>query len=138
VSEGPGPWSVRDSRTGAVVAARVVGANGFWGHFRGLMGRGALPAGEGLYLAESSIHMFFMRFPIDALFVSTPDVSGERRVVDVRPRLRPWTGLVMPVKGAAGVVELPAGTLQRFGVQAGSAVRFEPVGSAGPGAGPIG
>lgn len=138
MSEGPGPWSVRDSRTGSVVAERVVGADGFWGRFRGLMGRGTLPDGEGLYLAESSIHMFFMRFPIDALFVSTPDASGERRVVDVRPGLRPWTGLVMPIKGAAGVVELPAGTLERAGIQAGSAVRFEPVGSAGPGISPAG
>ena len=102
------------------------------------MGRDRLPDGEGLYLADSSIHMFFMRFPIDALFVSAPDASGERRVVDVRPRLRPWTGLVMPVKGAAGVVELPAGTLERAGVQAGSAVRFEPAGIAGPGTSPAG
>jgi len=138
VSEGPGPWSVRDCRTGTVVAERVIGARGFWARFRGLMGRNSLPAGEGLYLADSSIHMFFMRFPIDALFVSTPDESGQRRVVDVRPGLRPWTGLVMPVKGAAGVVELPAGTLQRAGVQAGSAVRFVPAGSAGPGTNPAG
>jgi uncharacterized membrane protein (UPF0127 family) len=43
---------------------------------------------------------------------------------------------VMPVKGAAGVVELPAGTLARAGVQAGSAVRFEPLASAGPGTSP--
>jgi uncharacterized membrane protein (UPF0127 family) len=120
------------------VAERVVGANGFWGRFRGLMGREALPDGEGLYLAESSIHMFFMRFPIDALFVGTPDASGERRVVDVRPRLRPWTGLVMPVKGAAGVVELAAGTLERAGVQAGNAVRFVPFDRAGPGTTPAG
>jgi uncharacterized membrane protein (UPF0127 family) len=100
------------------------------------MGRDALPVGEGLFLADSSIHMFFMRFPIDALFVSTPDAAGERRVVGVRPDLRPWTGLVMPVKGAAGVVELPAGTLARAGIQAGSAVRFEPVVSAAPGTSP--
>jgi uncharacterized membrane protein (UPF0127 family) len=138
VSEGPGPWSVRDSRTGSVVSERVVGAHTFWGRFLGLMGRASLPSGEGLYLADSSIHMFFMRFPIDALFVSSPNESGERRVVDVRPRLRPWRGIVMPVKGAAGVVELPAGTLERAGVQAGSAVRFEPLGSAGPGTSPAG
>ena len=136
MSEGPGPWSVRDSRTGSVVAERVVGAHGFWGRFRGLMGRRDLPAGEGLFLADSSIHMFFMRFPIDALFVSTPDASGERQVVAIRPDLRPWTGLVMPVKGAAGVVELPAGSLARAGIQAGIAVRFEPLGNAGPGASP--
>jgi uncharacterized membrane protein (UPF0127 family) len=138
VNEGPGPWSVRDSRTGSVVAERVVGAHTFWGRFRGLMGRRALPAGEGLYLAESSIHMFFMRFPIDALFVTAPDDSGERRVVGMRPDLRPWTGMVLPVKGAAGVVELTAGTLERAGIQAGSAVRFEPLASAGPGASPAG
>ena len=58
MTEGPGPWSVLDSRTGSVVSARVVGAHTFWGRFRGLMGRASLPVGEGLYLADSSIHMF--------------------------------------------------------------------------------
>jgi uncharacterized membrane protein (UPF0127 family) len=129
---------VRDARTGCLLARRVVAADSFWGRFRGLMGRPALPVGEGLYLAESSIHMFFMRFPIDAMFLSDPDESGERRVVDVRTDLSPWTGIVMPVKGAKGVVELPAGTLAPIGVQAGSTVRFEPAGNAGPGTSPAG
>ena len=74
--------------------------------------------------------MFFMRFPIDALFVAAPDTTGRRRVVAVRPDLPPWRGLVMPVKGAQGVVELPAGTLAAAGVQPGDEVVFEPIGGA--------
>lgn len=111
--------------TGAVLAARVQSANSFWARFMGLMGRGSLPAGEGLYIPGNSIHMFFMRFSIDALFVAAPDAAGTRSVVACRPNLRPWTGLVMPVSGAAGVVELPAGAIERAGVQAGAVIRFE-------------
>ena len=106
------------------VTRRVSIARSFWGRFRGLMGRASLADDEGLYLASNSIHMLFMRFPIDALFLSAPDTDGVRRVVGVRPTLRPWSGLVMPVKGAQGVVELPAGAVERAGLSVGDAVRL--------------
>ena len=106
------------------VTRRVSIARSFWGRFRGLMGRASLADDEGLYLASNSIHMLFMRFPIDALFLSAPDTDGVRRVVGVRPTLRPWSGLVMPVKGAQGVVELPAGAIERAGLSVGDAVRL--------------
>jgi len=122
------PLAVR-STDGGVIAQRVDQASGFWARFRGLMGRASLAPGTGLYLADSSIHMFFMRFPIDALFVGAPDPAGRRRVVAVRYDLPPWRGLVMPVRGAQGVVELPAGTLVRAGVQPGDEVVFEPIGA---------
>jgi len=115
---------------GEVVAHRVEQARGFWARFRGLMGRASLEPGTGLYLADSSIHMFFMRFPIDALFVAAPDATGHRRVVAIRPDLPPWRGLVLPVKGAAGVVELPAGSLAAAGVQLGDVVVFEELAAA--------
>ena len=86
-----------------------------------------MDAGEGLYLPTSSIHMMFMRFPIDALFVSKPDGDGRRRVVGVRPDLPPWRGIVMPVRGADGVVEMPAGTLERVGVAVDDQVTFDAV-----------
>lgn len=127
---------VRRVSDGRVVAARMAQALGFWARFRGLMGRASLPAGDGLWIPDSSIHMFFMRFPIDALFLSAPDPAGRRRVVAVRPDLRPWTGLVLPVKGAEGVVELPAGTLAAAGVQPGDEVVFEPA-TPDPGAAPV-
>ncbi|MEA2622370.1 MAG: uncharacterized protein QOH61_1280, partial [Chloroflexota bacterium] len=81
MTEPSAPWLVRAADTGAVAARQVDEARSFWGRFRGLMGRASLPDGEGLYIAGNSIHMFFMRFPIDALFVSGPDASGARQVV---------------------------------------------------------
>ncbi len=119
------PWLVRNAGSGAVVATRVREARSFWGRFRGLMGRRSLAPGEGLYLPDNSIHMFFMRFPIDALFVAAPEANGERRIVAVRSSLRPWTGIVLPVRGASGVVELAAGAVAHADLQAGGAVRFE-------------
>lgn len=131
MSEPAAPWLVRVTGTDAVAASAVASAGSFWTRFRGLMGRAALPPGEGLYIPGNSIHMFFMRFPIDALFVSAPEHDGTRRVVACRRNLRPWIGLVMPVRGAAGVVELEAGAIERAGLQAGAIVRFE---AAGPSA----
>jgi uncharacterized membrane protein (UPF0127 family) len=78
-----------------------------WSRFMGLMGRETLPSGHGLWIEPcSSIHMFFMRFAIDVLFL-----DREGRVKRVLLRLRPWR--VSPVVlGARTVVELPAGTLR--------------------------
>lgn len=115
---------VRDGSDAVPIVGRVMMATSFWGRFRGLMGRASLADDEGLYLPVNSIHMLFMRFPIDALFLDAPDAHGIRRVVGVRACLRPWTGLVMPVRGAAGVLELPAGTIERGGLAVGDAVRL--------------
>jgi uncharacterized membrane protein (UPF0127 family) len=110
----------------AIICRDMVLGESFGQRFMGLMGRAALPEGEGLYLRTSSIHMMFMRFAIDALFVSASDASGSRRVVAVRPELPPWRGIVLPVRGAEAVVELPAGTLARHDVSIGQEVVFEP------------
>src|ERR671938_317897 len=53
---------------------------------RGLLGRGELERGEGLLLEPAgSIHTFFMRFPIDAVFL-----DRGLRVVGLAPELAPW------------------------------------------------
>ena len=45
-------------------------ANNFFKRFLGLMGKKKLPGGEGLLIAPcKSIHMCFMRFSIDAIFI---------------------------------------------------------------------
>ena len=80
----------------------------------GLMGRSSLPADTGLWLPDSNgIHMMFMRFPIDAVFVGRPDgaQADARPVLSVHRGLRAWTGLVPLVRGAHGVLELPVGTI---------------------------
>ncbi len=89
----------------------------------GLMGRASLPAGHGLWLpASNGIHMMFMRFPIDAVFVSRPDASGVRRVRSVHRGLRAWIGLVPLIRGADGVLELPVGTIDATGTAVGDRV----------------
>lgn len=108
-----------------LVCRKLVLGESFGQRFMGLMGRASMEPDEGLYLETSSIHMMFMRFPIDALFMSRPGESGERRVVAMRKDLPPWRGIVLPVRGAHGVVELPAGTLDDAGVEIGDTVVFE-------------
>ena len=66
--------------------------------------------------------MMFMRFPIDAVFVSKPDASGARVVMSVHRGLRAWTGLVPLVRGADGVLELPVGTIDATGTAVGDRV----------------
>jgi uncharacterized membrane protein (UPF0127 family) len=111
----------------AIICDELVLGKSFMQRFRGLMGRASMPTNQGLYLPANSIHMMFMRFPIDALFVSKENEHGRRSVVSTRADLPTWRGIVMPVRGAEGVVEMPAGTLERAGVAEGDSVVFEPV-----------
>jgi uncharacterized membrane protein (UPF0127 family) len=78
---------------------------------RGLLGRAALKADEGLLIRPCrSIHMWFMRFPIDAAFL-----DEEMRVVKVARNLRPWR-LAWAPRQTRCVVETAAGTLDRVAV----------------------
>ncbi len=94
----------------------------------GLMGRAALAHDAGLWLpGTNGIHMMFMRFPIDAVFLSRPkpERDGAQAVVSVHRGLRAWTGLVPLVRGAYGVLELPVGTIERSGTAVGDLVVLE-------------
>ena len=105
---------------------RLEVAGSWLSRLRGLIGRRGLGPGEGLYLpGTNSIHMLFMRFAIDVVFVGAPRTDGSRQVVAVRERLAPWTGVVWWVRGAHGAVELPAGALARAGLSVGDLVRLE-------------
>jgi uncharacterized membrane protein (UPF0127 family) len=121
-----GPLRLRRIDDDAVICDELVLGESFLQRFMGLMGRSSMPEGEGLYLPANSIHMMFMRFPIDALFVSKEDAEGRRSVVSLRSELPAWRGIVMPVRGAEGVVEMAAGTLRRLDVAEGDTVAFEP------------
>jgi uncharacterized membrane protein (UPF0127 family) len=80
---------------------------------KGLLGRGELESGEGLLLRPaSSIHTFFMRFPIDAVWV-----DHNLTVLKVSPELGAWR--TAACRGAKGVIELPAGEAARRGVNLG-------------------
>jgi uncharacterized protein len=108
-------------------AWRLEVADSFVARFLGLMGRRTLDEGAGLYLpGTNSIHMLFMRFPIDCVFVGAPRADGSRVVVGVRERLRPWSGVVWWARGARGALELPAGSARAAGISVGDAVWLSP------------
>ena len=118
----------RNLTRGSVLAADVESGDSLWAKFMGLMGRPPLPPGAGLWLPDSNgIHMMFMRFPIDAVFVGRADVAGARAVVSVHGALPVWRGLVPFVRGAHGVLELPVGTIAASGTTVGDRIVLESV-----------
>ena len=119
--------AARNVTRGTTLATRRETADGLWARFMGLMGRASLDQDAGLWLPGNGIHMMFMRFPIDAVFLGKPDPAqgGAHHVVSVHPGLRAWTGLVPLVRGALGVLELPVGTIERSGTVVGDLVVME-------------
>jgi uncharacterized protein len=112
-----------------VLAERLEDGASFWAKFMGLMGRASLPHGDGLWLPdENGIHMLFMRFSIDVVFVSKPEggPGGRRRAISMRRALPPWRGVVWRVGGSKGVLELPAGTIEATGTAVGDEIAIEP------------
>lgn len=95
------------SSDGLVLAQHVELAQSFRTRLFGLMFRKSLPDGHGLWLEPcKQIHMFFMRFAIDVIFLD------ERGLVVYRAEhFKPWRVGPMVWK-AKGALELPAGTLQ--------------------------
>ena len=100
---------------GTEVSKHVTIAGSLWSRFVGLMGRRELADGAALCIRPcSSIHMFFMRFPIDAVFV---DADGA--IVRVYASIKPWRATWI-VRGAKACLELPAGTATKHGLEVGS------------------
>jgi uncharacterized membrane protein (UPF0127 family) len=119
----------RNISRGTQLASRLEDGSSFWAKLMGLMGRSGLPAGEGLWLpGENGIHMLFMRFPIDVLFVAPPadGRDGPRRVLSLRRAVPPWRGVVWRVGGAKGVLELPIGTIDESGTAVGDEISIGP------------
>jgi uncharacterized membrane protein (UPF0127 family) len=98
---------------GAVVCDTCLIADGPWLRMKGLLGRRDLPNGEGILLRPAwSIHMAFMRFPIDAVFL-----ARDLTVLKVVRNLAPWR--MASKRRAHAVLELPAGACARSGVREG-------------------
>lgn len=101
-----------------MLAAEVRLARSVLERTRGLMFSRGLPAGTALDIRPcNSIHMMFVRFPIDAVFY---DRNGT--VTKVARRVRPWTGMAFGGRRARGVVELPCGAAD--GVRDGDTLEF--------------
>ena len=116
------------TENGRIVCERCLVADNALTRMRGLLGRRGLEPGEGLLIRPAgSIHTFFMRFPIDVVFVSR---AGE--VLKVARSVPPWR--TSAARGAKVVIELGAGEADRNGISVGT--RLDLSGSAASGSGP--
>ena len=113
---------------GEVVCEHCLVADSPWSRMRGLLGRRGLESGEGLLLRPTgSVHTFFMRFPIDVVFLSR---DGE--VLKVARALPAWR--TAGARRAKAVLELAADEAERREIRVGTRLDLSVL--AGPGSGP--
>ena len=101
------------------LAQQVIVANTPLERMQGLLNRESFLPQEALVITQcSSIHMFFMKFAIDVVFV-----DKHNQVVGLCPHIKPFE--VSPIFWkSACAIELPAGTIKATGTQVGDQLEF--------------
>ena len=110
------PVSTQDGR---IVADRVVEARSFMARLKGWMFRDPPELSEALFIPGcASVHTFFVRFPMDLLFL-----DRDSRVLSIREDTPPWRLAGHP--GADSTLELAAGRTRALGIRPGHTLRIE-------------
>ncbi len=105
-------------RSGKVLAEDLETPRTMFGRGLGLMFRRELALGRGMWIVPcNGIHMMFMNFPIDAVFLDTGD-----RVKKVYRKLPAWWGIVPLEWGAHSVLELPPDSTAGIDLQRGDQI----------------
>jgi len=112
-------WHRVEAPDGRTLFDRLRFARGIATRTKGLLGRRSLPAGEGLAFREKSIHMFFMRMPLDIVFC-----DGDMRIVRIVPGLAPWR--LAGCRRARYVLEVGPGEAARLELREGMVLRVDP------------
>ncbi len=111
--------TVRNATRDQVIGTKIREARTFLSRGKGLMFAPELEWGEGLIIDPcSSIHTFFMRFPLDVLYM-----NRDNAVIRADQRMKPWR--IGPVfTGSKWVIELPPGTIEATGTEAGDRIEL--------------
>jgi len=110
---------VRNVSRGIAIGDAIRETDTFLARLRGLLGTDGLASGEGLWITPcSGIHSFGMRFVFDALFLG-PGLKVVGRYERFRRNRISWV-----FWNARGVLELPAGTIERPGTEVGDEIEF--------------
>jgi hypothetical protein len=113
-----GRLKVVNATRGTVIATRLEVAASGKTRSKGLLGRDGLDTGEGLWIIPcESVHTFFMRFPIDLVYLDRGS-----RIRKVRESVGPWR--VSACLSAHSVMELPAGTIRATETQRGDTLEL--------------
>jgi hypothetical protein len=113
-----------DRTTGKLLASKVELADTFRRRFRGLMFRRKFQRGKALLFkfprpGRYAVHMWFVRFSIDLIYL-----NSSFRVVELRARLKPWR-FHRPKAVANYLIELPTGAISRARVEVGHRISLE-------------
>ena len=101
-----------------VLATRLEVADSGPKRNKGLLGRDGLAPGEGLWIVPcESVHTFFMRFPIDLVYL-----DRKHTIKKVRSAVGAWR--LSACLSAHSILELPAGTIQNTQTQVGDILEF--------------
>ena len=110
---------VRNETRDTVLAEAADLANTSATRRTGLLKHERLEAGDGLWIVPcESVHTFFMKFPIDLVYL-----DKKRKVRKVRHAVPAWR--LSACLTAHSVLELPAGTLERTGTMVGDELAVE-------------
>jgi uncharacterized protein len=113
-----GPLRVTNVTRGTVLATQLEAAHTGPTRRKGLLGRDSLARGEGLWIAPcESVHTFFMRFPIDLIYL-----DRERRIKKARSAVGPWR--LSACFSAHSILELPAGTIRETQTERGDTLEI--------------
>jgi uncharacterized membrane protein (UPF0127 family) len=125
-----------------VIADKCHEAVSFFDRLRGLIGRTKFTPGEAMFFPRcNDIHMWFMRIPIDVVFVCEENVAGksaaaaelkDRSYVEPKVRIlkvtrvcesaKPWRVLPFHDSRATETLELPVGTVERCEIRVGDEI----------------
>jgi uncharacterized membrane protein (UPF0127 family) len=111
--------SVRNQTRNAVLGEAVEVADSSGKRRVGLLRHERLDPGEGLWIVPcESVHTFFMKFPIDLVYV-----DRKRTVRKVKHAVPPWR--LSACLSAHSILELPAGTVEKTGTRPGDELLIE-------------
>jgi uncharacterized protein len=112
---------VRNLTRGTVLGDRVEVADTSQKRRTGLLKHERLEPGQGLWIVPcESVHSFFMKFPIDLVYL-----DRGKKVRRTRGAMVPWR--MSACLTAHSILELPVGTLERSGTEKGDQLEFEAV-----------
>ncbi len=103
-----------NSTQSRTLTQNLVVADNLFQRMKGLLGKSHLKEGEMLWILRcNSIHTFFMKFPIDCVFL-----NKQMSVCSIQSHVKPWR-LVLPIFKATSVIEMEAGKALQFNIQIG-------------------
>jgi len=110
---------VRNIKNSSELSNNVAIADNLFKRMKGLLGKSEMRDGESLWIKPcNSVHTFFMKFPIDVIFL-----NKQNYVVAAIENLKP-NRLTRLYPKSVSVLELPAGTIEATATMVGDEITF--------------